>query len=74
MQGVLVLIYQAKGVLVGWVDLNILFELISLVHVIMTEDKMSIQQILFTKKTKGTKIHEKIQKEEKLIYQAFRVL
>lgn len=53
LQGFLVAFVQIKKILDGWIDLNILFEIISLVHLIVTEEGMSVQQILFTIKQKG---------------------
>jgi hypothetical protein len=74
MQGFLVLIYQLKRILSGWVDLNILFELIALLHLVWTEEKMSLNQILFSKKSMLHVKRKQIEFQENIISIAFRVL
>lgn len=73
MQGVLVVIYQSKKIVNGWVDLNILFELISLVHMMITEENMTVEQIIFSKKHKEAPRAKRIHLQEQLINYLFYI-
>lgn len=54
----------------------VLFELISLLHLIKTEEKLTIHQLLFIKKQEGPglKVKDKIDKEERMIKRAMNFM
>lgn len=58
------------------IDLNVLFELISLYHLLITEEKVTIHQLLFIKKHKGNelKAKNKIENQENFIKIAMNVV
>jgi hypothetical protein len=56
---VLAVMYQLRSLLVSFVDFNILFEFISLLHIILTEEKKSMAQILYLKKIADSTVVEK---------------
>jgi hypothetical protein len=62
MQIILTIVHQFRSISTTLIDLFVLFELISLLHLILIEEKMTIHQLLFVKnyKGKGLKVKDKI--------------
>lgn len=71
MQGFLVVTYQLKRFFTGLIDINILFELVSLLHLIVTEQKMTVHQLIFNQKVKGHKSRTKFEYEQRIIKYMF---
>lgn len=65
MQMILVLLYQLKRMTANLSDLNIMFELVSLIQLIYTEEKLSLHQVIFNQ---WFKVHEGGQTIHKQIY------
>lgn len=69
MQVILTIIHQSRSIVGTMVDLNLLFELISLYHLLITEEKVTIHQLLFIKKHVGSdlKAKNRIENQENCI-------
>lgn len=64
------ILYQMRSLALQLVSFNILFEFISLLHLILSEENKSMAQILFLKKNADIQLYEKlvIVRQERCIY------
>lgn len=70
MRGLIDVLYQARSLFSSLVEFNILFEIVSLLHLIQTEASMSLAEVLYLKRVAD----KTVAKRRKIISQELCIL